>query len=86
MAIKGIAGKVQDAKQQDQDNDDDPKHLHPAWCAGWWSIRGGPLVSLRHMIVSPSIIQDVLCTDYRVSRMKSIIKAWDLFVNEALPR
>jgi hypothetical protein len=26
-------GKVQDDKQQSQDESDDAKHFHPAWCA-----------------------------------------------------
>jgi hypothetical protein len=29
-----MAGEVDDDKQQDQDDRDDPKHLHPAGCAG----------------------------------------------------
>ena len=34
QAAKAIAGEMEDDKQHDQDDEDDPKHLHPAWCAG----------------------------------------------------
>jgi hypothetical protein len=33
-AVTIRVGKVQNDKQQDQDEGDDPKDLHPAWCAG----------------------------------------------------
>lgn len=40
MATKATAGEVQNNKQQDQDEGDDPKHFHPAWCAGGQSAIG----------------------------------------------
>jgi hypothetical protein len=32
---KASAGQVQNDKQHDQDNADEPKHFHPARCARW---------------------------------------------------
>ena len=33
MAAEAMTGEMQDDKQEDQDQGDDPEHVHPAWCA-----------------------------------------------------
>ena len=40
-AVATTAGEQHDDNQHDQDDADDPKHLHPAWCP-WGSILGRP--------------------------------------------
>ena len=34
MAPRSVASEQHDDNQQDQDGDDDPRDLHPPWCAG----------------------------------------------------
>jgi len=40
MVSKAIASKVQDDKQQDQQDDETHRHLHPAWGGGGRSAGG----------------------------------------------
>src|SRR3954447_12690363 len=49
MHTRAVAntGEQRDHKHQNQDKRDDPKHLHPAWCATHRSLAGLKR-SLRH--------------------------------------
>jgi len=47
VVAKATAGQVQDDKQQDQNEGEDPKHLYPAWYAGV-TVQVSHVPLLRH--------------------------------------
>jgi hypothetical protein len=75
-ATRAIAREVQDPKQQHQDEGNDPKHLHPAWCT-WWSIRGLAAASVVAIGVGVgwqvSHVRVLLCFVFMISSYKTSI-------------
>jgi AcrR family transcriptional regulator len=62
--------KHHDYDQQDQGDDDDPEHFHPAWCAGI----GRPVGHVR-LLSSPVVVEALIHAGNSLSRQYVLIKS-----------